>query len=146
MGKFTASKKTSIVNADFLYRSMDAASVYKDYSLSKTKFASELHCSRTTVHSYCDLLWATVEGFRDDTPQDDVSGEFKTDDPLTPYQMWLVSRVRFLMSWFASSKQAKTYVMENPGYFTKHYFLHNLAQVEEMTTVHVTSAVLELAS
>lgn len=100
---------------------LDVNSLYSDYPVSKRQLAALLGCSRTSVHTWCDFAWINSPDFRAETPQSE-DGEYLKDAPLSGFQVWLVSRVQFLMLRLRSQERAAQYLAANKGLFSRGRF------------------------
>ncbi|MBW4596983.1 MAG: hypothetical protein KME46_29830 [Brasilonema angustatum HA4187-MV1] len=110
---------------------LDALSIYCDYSLTKKELAALLNCSRTSVVAWCDLAWRSSPSFRNDTPRDE-EGAFDRQAPLSPYQIWFVSRIQETMKRVRSADRTRAYITgeSTAKWYSKARFdvLHNIIQ------------------
>lgn len=106
---------------------LDVNSTYSDFPVSKRELANILDCSRTTVIKYSDLIWSTSADFRRECPMLNHGG-FDREAPLTPFQIWLLSRVAYLMKKLRETRKARIYIKSNPSLFCKARFekLHDV--------------------
>jgi len=104
-----------------LGKELDASSVYADYATPKLQLVNVLGNARTTIYDWCDLAWFVSDEYRMETPQLE-DGSFDTSEPLSPYQVWLISRIKVMMQRLKKQQRVKAYIKSNSHLFSKARF------------------------
>lgn len=102
---------------------LDQASFYVDYAMSKRELAAAMEASRNSVIKWANIAWSCSSDFRKDTPQGE-DGSYNRNAALTPYQVWLVSRIQLMMQRLKNSNRTKGYIKSNNDFFDKSRFEH----------------------
>lgn len=99
---------------------LDANSIYSDFPVSKLEMSEIMDCSRTTIIKYSKLATNNDE-YLSDIPWSSKGG-LNLEAPLTPYQIWFLSRLAYLMKKLRFTEKAEIYMKSNPALFNKARF------------------------
>lgn len=97
---------------------LDINSVYSTHHLTVTDIANVLRVSRPTIYKYSAIAWSVNE-YTDDFPFCDTMGILEQEHLYTPYQIWVISRVKVLMNRLKNKKRSRRYIEENQMFFCK---------------------------
>ncbi len=94
--------------------------VYMDYNVSREKLSQMLNCSRTYIQKLAKIAFI-VSDYKKQCPMM-RNGGLDTTRPLTPYQTWVISRVKNLMGYYRNAEQTKQCIRNNRPLFSKERF------------------------
>lgn len=106
-----------------LAKELDQNSLYSDSSLSKSAIAKATAVARASVYKWTEIAWRTSLDFRLDYPRTSDGKIDPETSILTPYQIWVLSRVQYLMRRLRTRKATEDYMSNNESVFSKARFL-----------------------
>ncbi len=95
-------------------------SIYMDYNISREKLSKMLNCSRAYIQKLAKIAFILPD-YKKECPQMS-NGGLDTTRPLTPYQVWAISRVRNLMAYYCNAEMTKQCIRNNRPLFSKERF------------------------
>lgn len=106
-------------------------SIYTDTSLTKKEIGQLMLVSRQTVVKW-DKIASQVTEYRQDYPMK-IDTKFERDRtvPLSPYQVWVISRLGHMMLTLKDSKRVIDYVSANPQFFSKSRYQFKCSQINQ---------------
>lgn len=109
-----------MIQAYSLNNILEANSIYQDYPLSKVKLSEMLNRSTTHIRKMAKIGFILAD-YKKDCPRKN-NGGLDTTKPLTPYQIWVISRVNALMAYYSNAEQTKQMIRNNRQLFSKERF------------------------
>lgn len=96
-----------------------------EISLSKSSLAKHMSVSRNSVKAWHRLAYLMIRSYREQfpllNPNNPVLGR-NTEVFFTPYQCWVVGRVRWVMKCYRNYDVAKLYIKQNLHLFSQETF------------------------
>ena len=112
---------------------IEPESLYTDSALTKKEIAALATVSRQTVVKWDKIAFLVAE-YRQDYPLlGDAKFERDRTVPLSPYQVWVISRVGALMSKLKDAKRVISYVQTTPQFFSKARYQAKCSQIYKET-------------
>ena len=104
-------------------QAIDSDSLYSDAHLTKSEIALALKTSRPTICRLDKIAYLMVKTYRESYPMETDPIKRRKNSrqrtvPLTPYQIWVLSRVWVLMKAFKDATRIKVYINSNQNLFS----------------------------
>lgn len=99
---------------------VEVDSIYIDYEISRGKLAELLNRSRKHVQNMASIAFILPD-YKKECPVM-RNGGLDTTRPLTPYQVWAISRVNNLMKYYRNAEQTKRCMRNNRSLFSRERF------------------------
>ncbi|MHC5761903.1 hypothetical protein [Nostoc sp.] len=114
--------------------SIEPDSIYVDFAVTKSELARLLDVTRPTVWKWDKIAYFALESYREAYPiQTDKAKrqlcERDKEVPLSPYQVWVLSRIKSLMNSLRIATRVKAYIRGNPHHFSVSNFQYKSNQV-----------------
>lgn len=117
-------------------QAIDSDSLYSDAHLTKSEVAKALLTSRPTVCRLDKIAYLMLKTYRESYPleTDPIKrrkNPLRRTVPLTPYQIWILSRVWVLMKAFKDATRIKVYINSNQSLFSVACYESKFNQVNQ---------------
>lgn len=117
-------------------QAIDSDSLYSDAHLTKSEVAKALLTSRPTVCRLDKIAYLMLKTYRESYPleTDPIKrrkNPLQRTVPLTPYQIWILSRVWVLMKAFKDATRIKVYINSNHSLFSVACYESKFNQVNQ---------------